>query len=387
MSDTGLNAKPHNAMLLLADGSVFYGYGIGSEGMADGEICFNTAMTGYQEILTDPSYTGQIITFTFPHIGNTGTNSEDIESLHAGANGLVIREPITQASNYRAEEGLNAWLEERGITGICGIDTRALTRKIRLQGAQNVLIVHSGEGKLPSPVSLQDKIAAIPSLNGLELAADVSTHHDYSWNQTRWRWGEGYNEATSTQFHVVAIDFGQKLNILRSLASRGCKVTVVPAKTKAREILALKPDGIFVSNGPGDPAATGQYALRTLRELIDASLPVFGICLGHQLVALALGAHTEKMHQGHRGANHPVKNQLSGMVEITSQNHGFVVTQNSLPEDVEVTHLSLFDGTIEGLRHREKPVFSVQYHPESSPGPHDSQYLFDHFIELMKQHA
>ncbi len=383
---TSLPTK-HNALLLLADGTVFYGYGVGKQGIITGEICFNTAMTGYQEVLTDPSYSGQVVVFTFPHIGNVGVNEEDKESLAHGANGLVVRERITSPSNYRATAHLQEWLEERNITGICGVDTRALTRKIRLHGAQNCLIAYAQDGRLPAQEALMQQLKSVPALNGLELACGVTASSGYEWTQTRWEWNLGYGELSAPRHHVVAIDFGEKLNILRSLAARSCKVSVVPAKTTAKEILALKPDGIFLSNGPGDPAATGLYALRTLRDLIASGVPIFGICLGHQLLALAMGAKTEKMHQGHRGANHPVKNLLTGAVEITSQNHGFVVNQNSIPPEVEITHISLFDGTVEGLRHKEKPVFSVQYHPESSPGPHDSQYLFDRFVEMMERHA
>lgn len=385
MHDSTRLPTKHNAVLLLADGTVFYGYGIGKQGTITGEICFNTAMTGYQEVLTDPSYSGQVVVFTFPHIGNVGVNEEDKESLTYGANGLVVRERITSPSNYRASDHLQVWLEEKDITGICGVDTRALTRKTRLHGAQNCLIAFAQDGILPAQDTLMQQLKAVPSLNGLELACGVTASSSYEWKQTRWEWDKGYGDLSAPKHHVVAIDFGEKLNILRSLASRGCKVSVVPAKTSAKEILALKPDGIFLSNGPGDPAATGLYALRTLRDLIASGVPIFGICLGHQLLALAMGAKTEKMHQGHRGANHPVKNLLTGAVEITSQNHGFVVNQNSIPPEVEITHISLFDGTVEGLRHKDKPVFSVQYHPESSPGPHDSLYLFDRFVEMMER--
>lgn len=387
MSESAPPLPKHNAVLLLADGTVFYGYGIGAQGQAVGEICFNTAMTGYQEVLTDPSYSGQIITFTFPHIGNVGANDEDIESLRCSASGLIVRERPTPASNYRAQDDFNTWLVERGITGICGVDTRAITRHIRLKGAQNCLIAYGDGGKLPALDLLKPVLDAAPALAGRELTCGVTAAQGYEWTQTRWQWGKGYGENTGTQRHVVAIDFGEKLNILRSLAARGCRVSVVPAKTSAKDILALRPDGIFLSNGPGDPAATGMFALRTLRELIASGVPMFGICLGHQLLALAMGAKTEKMHQGHRGANHPVKNLESGAIEITSQNHGFVVSQSSIPPELELTHISLFDGTVEGLKHLEKPIFSVQYHPESSPGPHDSQYLFDRFMEMMERHA
>jgi carbamoyl-phosphate synthase small subunit len=394
-----------NAALLLADGTVFFGMGVGAHGSIAGEVCFNTAMTGYQEVLTDPSYMGQIITFTFPHIGNVGCNDEDIESSPKpvlGACGLILREHITDPSNFRAGDHFNAWLTARGITGICGVDTRALTRHIRDHGAQNAAIVFSASKDLGSGVrdALLKKARAVlenaPDMNGLELAAHATTREHYRWSQKRWALGTGYpvlegssvapngeSRGAKPLFNVVAIDFGEKLNILRCLASAGCQVTVVPGTTPATDILKLAPDGVFLSNGPGDPAATANYAVPTIRALIDANVPVFGICLGHQLLGLALGARTEKMKQGHRGANHPVKDLATGKVEITSQNHGFCVCENQLPDDVEITHRSLFDNSIEGLRHKTKPAFSVQYHPESSPGPHDSHYLFDRFVELM----
>lgn len=390
--------SPHNAMLLLADGTVFYGYGIGATGTISGEICFNTGLTGYQEVLSDPSYAGQVITFTFPHIGNVGANDEDIESLSlsdAGdtsyedkiaARGLVIRENITLPSNFRSEDGLDEWLNERNVTGICGIDTRALTRHIRLNGAQNCTIVYAErEQKIPTADELRTELAQLPSLAGMELAGSVTCKSKYEWSQTKWSLEDGFGSDAKGGYHVVAVDFGAKLNILRSLASVGCKVTVVPAKTTAEDILELSPDGVFLSNGPGDPAATGEYAVPMIKELLAANMPIFGICLGHQMLSIALGAKTEKMHQGHRGANHPVKDNQTGIVEITSQNHGFVVSHGSLPADIEVTHISLFDGTIEGIRSRSKPAFSVQYHPESSPGPHDSAYLFERFMELIDE--
>lgn len=382
MPDTQTIPAPYNAALLLADGAVFYGYGIGAHGSAMGEICFNTGMTGYQEILTDPSYCAQVITFTFPHIGNVGTNDEDVESRDVFAAGLIVREAITAPSNFRSSAGFDEWLKARGVTGISGIDTRALTRHIRRNGAQNVAILYSEERSLDS-AALRAELAARPSLEGMELSKRVSTKETYEWTQTCWQLGRGFGEQSKSKRHVVAIDYGEKYNILRLLAQYDCRVTVVPADTSAKAILALKPDGVFLSNGPGDPAATGEYALPILRELIAASLPIFGICLGHQLLALAVGARTEKMHQGHRGANQPVQDQRSRRVEITSQNHGFVVCHSSLPADAEVTHLSLFDGTIEGFRLKDKPVFAVQYHPESSPGPHDSRYLFQQFMEMM----
>ncbi len=377
----------NNALLLLADGTVFYGQGIGAPGVTVGEICFNTAMTGYQEILTDPSYHGQIITFTFPHIGNVGTNLEDIESVPHGASGLVVRERITAPSNYRNKAHFTDWLKEKRITGIAGIDTRALTRAIRLKGAQNCLIAYFEDATQPELEILKEKLAALPSLEGMELAKKVTSLQNYGWKESRWVHGKGYGKAGNAKFKVVAIDYGEKLNILRCLTEKSCDVTVVPAETSAEDIIALKPDGIFLSNGPGDPAATGVYAVSIIKKLLAANIPIFGICLGHQLLALAMGAKTEKMYQGHRGANHPVKNLKTNKVEITSQNHGFMVTEASLPKDVEITHISLFDGTIEGLRHTAKPAFCVQYHPESSPGPHDSQYLFDEFVTMMESHA
>jgi carbamoyl-phosphate synthase small subunit len=378
-----------NAALLLADGTIFYGVALGAPGPVYGEICFNTAMTGYQEVLTDPSYQGQVITFTFPHIGNVGCNPDDIESHEArvmGACGVVLREPVTEPSNFRAGLPLNIWMEKRGITGICGIDTRALTHYIRTKGAQNVAIVTAEPANLADALEkAKTMLAGHPSLDGMELAQGVTTKESYGWETPRWALSP--QSQLPASYHVVAIDYGEKLNILRSLASVGCKVTVVPAQMPAAEILALKPDGVFLSNGPGDPAATGGYSVAIIRDLIDSGLPVFGICLGHQMLALALGAKTEKMHQGHRGANHPVKNLANGKVEITSQNHGFVVREDSLPENVEVTHRSLFDGSIEGIRLKGKPVFSVQYHPESSPGPHDSYYLFEEFVSMIKIQA
>ena len=387
MTDRTLSAAPYNALLLLADGTVFYGFGLGVAGQTIGEICFNTGMTGYQEVLTDPSYAGQIITFTFPHIGNVGANEEDIEATLPHARGLVVREPITNPSNFRSQHHLQEWLEEHEMTGICGVDTRALTLHIREKGAQNALILHAAPGQaLPSPEELRAELRAHPDLNGMELAESVTTAEPYGWTQTIWRLStNGFGKSGECKQHVVAIDYGEKLNILRLLADYGCKVTVVPAKTPAKDILALNPDGIFLSNGPGDPAATGQYALPILRELLESGVPIFGICLGHQLLALAMGAKTAKMHQGHRGCNHPVKNLLNGKVEITSQNHGFSVTRESVPDDVEITHVSLFDGCVEGLRHKTKPAFCVQYHPESSPGPHDSRYLFEEFVALMER--
>lgn len=391
-------APPFNAALVLADGEVFLGYGLGATGSTQGEVCFNTAMTGYQEILTDPSYTGQIITFTAPHIGNVGCNAEDEESsfekdssnhelriTNHGACGLILREPITAPSNYRSAQHLNDWLIVRGITGISGIDTRALTHHLRNHGAQNgAIFFESREARVESLVEKAKKaLMQAPDMNGLELAAHVTTKESYDWNEGLWSLAGHRPLATGHFPLVIAIDYGVKTNILRHLVSAGCRVTVVPATSSAEDILALKPDGIFLSNGPGDPAATAHYAVPVIRELLATSLPIFGICLGHQLLGLALGAKTEKMAQGHRGANHPVKDLHTGKVEITSQNHGFATSDTNLPEDVEVTHRSLFDGTIQGIRVKGKPIFSVQGHPEASPGPHDSQYLFTRFVGFM----
>ena len=374
------------AALVLADGTVFSGRGLGATGAAEGEICFNTSMTGYQEILTDPSYAGQIITFTFPHIGNVGTNPEDIETATPAARGLILRADISLPSNFRATRHLDDWLKSFGLIGISGVDTRRLTRRLRDLGAANGVIVHDPAGKLDLE-KLKTRAKAIPSMEGLDLARSVSCLQTYEWTEALWTLGRGYGRLEGPKHHVVAVDYGAKRNILRNLAATGCRVTVVPATATAQEILARKPSGVFLSNGPGDPAATGEYAVPTIRSLIDSGIPVFGICLGHQMLALALGARTEKMHHGHRGANHPVKDLETGKVEITSQNHGFMVPVNSLPSGVKPTHISLFDQTLEGLRVEGKPVFSVQYHPEASPGPQDSRYLFDRFVALMDKHA
>ncbi|MBI3453674.1 MAG: glutamine-hydrolyzing carbamoyl-phosphate synthase small subunit [Rhodospirillales bacterium] len=373
-----------NAALVLADGTVFWGRGIGAAGAATGEVCFNTSMTGYQEILTDPSYAGQIITFTFPHIGNVGTNPEDIETVTPPARGLVLRADITEPANFRSTRHLDAWLKSFNLIGLSGVDTRALTRRIRDLGAPNGTICHAPDGQLDIP-ALQAKAAAWPGLEGMDLAIEVTCRQGYDWTETRWTLGKGYGRLERPRFHVVAVDYGAKRNILRCLAATGCKVTVVPATASAEDILRHKPDGVFLANGPGDPAATGVYAVPTVKELLKRDLPIFGICLGHQILALALGGRTEKLDRGHRGANHPVKDLSTGKVEITSQNHGFAVMPESLPPEVEVTHVSLFDGTNEGLRLKSKPVFSVQYHPEASPGPQDSHYLFDRFVALMEK--
>jgi carbamoyl-phosphate synthase small subunit len=374
-------------ILVLADGTVIRGQGLGAEGQAVGEVCFNTAMTGYQEILTDPSYAGQIITFTFPHIGNVGTNEEDIETSNlasaSGVRGAILATDVSLPSNWRARGTLGEWLKRRGIIGLCGIDTRALTVLIREKGLANAVIAHDPAGAFDLP-ALKREAAAWPGLVGMDLAREVSCLQRYEWDETLWNWPEGYGRQTAPKHHVVAVDYGLKRNILRCLASHGCRVTVVPATATAEDILALEPDGIFLSNGPGDPAATGEYAVPEIRKLIEAGKPIFGICLGHQMLALALGAKTQKMHQGHHGANHPVKDFTTGKVEITSMNHGFTVDRDSLPEAVEETHVSLFDGSNCGIALKGAPVFSVQYHPEASPGPQDSHYLFQRFIDMIE---
>ncbi|MCB9948167.1 MAG: glutamine-hydrolyzing carbamoyl-phosphate synthase small subunit [Rhodospirillaceae bacterium] len=367
------------AALVLADGAVMWGRGLGAAGSAVGEVCFNTSMTGYQEILTDPSYAGQIISFTFPHIGNVGANAEDVETTTPSARGLVLRADITEPSNWRASRHLDDWLKANDLVGIAGIDTRRLTRRIRDGGAPSGVVAHHPDGIFDIP-ALRRQAGDWPGLAGMDLAIEVTRRQTEQWDETRWRLGSGYGRLETPQRRVVAIDYGAKRNILRCLASAGCAVTIVPATATAEEILRHDPDGIFLSNGPGDPAATGRYAVPAIRALMATGKPIFGICLGHQMLALALGARTEKMHQGHRGANHPVKDLATGRVEITSQNHGFVVVPDSLPDDVEVTHVSLFDGTNEGLRVKGRPIFSVQYHPEASPGPMDSHYLFDRFV-------
>jgi carbamoyl-phosphate synthase small subunit len=374
------------AALVLGDGQVYWGHGIGAPARTVGEVCFNTSITGYQEILTDPSYAGQIITFTFPHIGNVGTNDEDIETLSPAARGLVLRADITQPSNHRAMSHLDDWLKRVGLPGICGIDTRRLTRGIRDGGAPNGLICHAPDGAFDLP-SLQADASAWPGLEGMDLAAEVSCKQSYGWEETCWSLGLGYGRLENPKYRVVAVDYGIKRNILRCLADLGCEVTVVPAQASGADILRHQPDGVFLSNGPGDPAATGEYAIAAIHEVIDAGIPLFGICLGHQILSLALGAASEKMHMGHRGGNQPVMDLETGKVEITSQNHGFVIRRDSLPQGVVETHRSLFDGSIEGIRVEGKPIFSVQYHPEASPGPQDSHYLFLRFIELMDRHA
>jgi carbamoyl-phosphate synthase small subunit len=375
------------AVLVLGDGSVFWGRGIGAVGSNVGEVCFNTSITGYQEVLTDPSYAGQIITFTFPHVGNVGTNVDDLESNIPAARGLIIRDDITEPSNYRSSQHLNSWLKVNNLIGLAGLDTRRLTRHIRDKGAPNGVICHGPSGNFDIPALLV-QAKAWPGLDGMDLAKGVTCTQTYNWTQTRWTeklqgYGDLENEGRKPDFHVVAVDYGAKRNILRCLADAGCKVTVVPATATSEDILRHKPDGVFLSNGPGDPAATGVYAVPVIKELIATGKPIFGICLGHQLLSLAFGAKTYKLPMGHRGANQPVKDLETGKVEITSQNHGFCVDRASLPSNVVETHKSLFDGIIEGMRATDKPVFSVQYHPEASPGPQDSHYLFHRFTKLM----
>lgn len=382
--------KP-TALLVLDDGTVLEGFGLGATGSAVGEVCFNTAMTGYEEILTDPSYAGQIITFTFPHIGNVGTNDEDIEALSLaatpGARGIILRADITDASNYRALRHLDSWLKTRGIVGLAGIDTRALTSLIRSKGMPNAVIAHSPSGAFDLD-ALKKEAQEWPGLVGMDLVPMVTSGQRFVWDETPWQWGkplgEGFGRQDRTEFNVVAIDYGIKRNILRLLAGVGCKVTVVPATTSAEDILAMKPDGVFLSNGPGDPAATGEYAVPVIKKVIESGTPTFGICLGHQMLGLAVGGKTVKMHQGHHGANHPVKDLTTGKVEITSMNHGFAVDKATLPKDVVQTHVSLFDDSNCGIALKDKPVFSVQYHPEASPGPRDSHYLFRRFTDMMR---
>jgi carbamoyl-phosphate synthase small subunit len=388
MTDSAQNraARPAwaTAALALADGSVFWGLGVGAVGEAVGEVCFNTSMTGYQEILTDPSYAGQIITFTFPHIGNVGANDEDLEATTPAARGLVLRCDVTEPSNWRARKHLDQWLKSYGLVGVSGVDTRRLTRRIRDRGAPNGVVAHSPDGRFDVE-ALVAKARAWPGLEGMDLAIEVSCRQSYRWSETRWALDSGYGRLAEPKRRVVAVDYGIKRNILRSLASLGCDVTVVPATASAEDILRHEPDGVFLSNGPGDPAATAEYAAPALLGVLEKGVPTFGICLGHQILALALGGKTEKLHMGHRGANQPVKDLETGKVEITSQNHGFVVKPETLPAGVKVTHASLFDGSVEGLRIEGKPVFSVQHHPEASPGPQDANHLFQRFVAMIDE--
>ena len=376
------------AVLVLADGTVIEGMGIGATGEASGEVCFNTAMTGYEEILTDPSYAGQIVTFTFPHIGNVGVNDEDIETVNmaaaSGVRGVVLAEAITPPSSWRASRDFDEWLVARGIIGICGVDTRALTAWIREKGMPNAMIAHHRQGVFDI-AALRKKAAGLPSMTGLDLVPFVASFQRHSWDETEWVWPRGHGRQREARYRVVAIDYGVKRNILRLLAARGCEVTVVPPTMKAEELLALRPDGVFLANGPGDPAATGEYAVAVIRKLLDERVPTFGICLGHQIMALALGGKTLKMSQGHHGANHPVQETATGKVEIVSMNHGFAVDAASLPANAVATHVSLFDGSNCGLMLTDRPAFSVQHHPEASPGPRDSHYLFDRFVALMEE--
>lgn len=387
MADAKPSTAPEGAtgVLVLSDGSVLWGRGFGAEGAAVGEVCFNTAMTGYQEVMTDPSYAGQIVAFTFPHIGNVGTNHDDIEATNPHALGCVVREDVTAPSNFRSIQRFDEWLKGNGRIGLAGVDTRALTRRIRIEGAPNAVIAHNAAGRFDIDALLA-QARGWPGLEGMDLAKDVSTLQSYQWRDGLWSLGSGYaaDEATDDRPHVVAIDYGLKRNILRNLVAAGARVTVVPATATTLEVMAHRPDGVFLSNGPGDPAATGGYAVPVIRDLLERDMPIFGICLGHQLLGLAVGAKTSKMHQGHRGANHPVKRIADGAVEITSMNHGFAVEAKTLPKNAKATHVSLFDGSNAGFELTDKKAFSVQYHPEASPGPQDSHYLFEKFVGMIK---
>jgi carbamoyl-phosphate synthase small subunit len=390
MADASPSPAPKGAtgVLVLAGGGILWGRGFGAEGEAVGELCFNTAMTGYQEVMTDPSYACQIVTFTFPHIGNVGANWDDVEADNPWALGCVVREAVTSPSNFRAVQGFAEWMRANGRIGLAGIDTRALTRRIRLEGAPNAVIAHSARGEFDIDALLA-KARAWPGLEGMDLAKEASCRQMFRWSGGRWTLGAGYGEHEEDQSrpHVVAIDYGSKRNIFRNLADAGARVTVLPATASYDEVMAHSPDGIFLSNGPGDPAATGDYAVPVIRQLLETGKPLFGICLGHQLLGLAVGARTSKMHQGHRGANHPVKRLADGRVEITSMNHGFAVEADSLPENARSTHVSLFDGSLCGLELTDRPAFSVQYHPEASPGPQDSDYLFEKFVKQLEREA
>jgi carbamoyl-phosphate synthase small subunit len=373
------------AVLVLADGAVFWGRGFGAHGAgAVGEVCFSTGMTGYQETLTDPSFAGQIITFTFPHIGNVGANPEDLEAASVAARGLVVKQDVTEPANWRATQGLDSWLRAQGVPGIAGVDTRALTLRIRDGGAPSGVLCHPADGRF-DVAALVARAAAWPGLEGMDLAGEVSCTQSYAWDETRWAWPGGFGRQDAPRRHVVAVDYGAKRNILRCLAAAGCRVTVVPAASSVEDILRHRPDGVFLSNGPGDPAATATYAVPAIRGVLAARVPVFGICLGHQLLALALGGRTYKLDRGHRGANQPVQELATGRVEITSQNHGFAVDGDSLPDGVRGTHRSLFDGSNEGLACDDGSAFSVQYHPEASPGPSDAGHLFGRFVGMMER--
>ena len=381
------NSHISTGILVLENKRIFRGIGIGFQGEATGEVCFNTSLTGYQEIISDPSYAGQIINFTFPHIGNVGTNKEDFESDKIWTKGVIFNSEITSPSNYRSFQHLDAWLKKNKIVGITGLDTRSLTNFIRDKGAPKGTIAYSKKSKF-NITKLTNATNKWSGLKNLDLAEKVTTQKNYTWKGLKtWRKEYGYRKNNQNSFHVVAIDYGIKKNILRYFSDFKCKVTVVSCKTSAENILALKPNGVFLSNGPGDPAATGKYAIQIIQSLIQNKMPLFGICLGHQILALALGGKTKKMKLGHRGANHPVKNLINDNVEITSQNHGFEVVKENLPKKIQITHKSLFDNSIEGIKLRDKPVFSVQYHPESNPGPQDSVYLFQEFINNMKKNA
>ncbi len=388
MNTPAWSKQTSTAVIVLADGTIIEGKGCGATGVVQAEICFNTAITGYQEILTDPSYAGQVVTFTFPHIGNVGANDEDQEMLEAGksdgAVGAVFKADITNPSNYRSAQHLDDWLKARGIIAMSGIDTRALTNLIREKGLANCVVAHNDKGEFDFN-ELKKKAKEWSGLEGLDLAKTVGHGQDKPWSEKPWVWNEGYSNTSEAKYHIVAMDFGVKRNILRLLADLGCKVTILPATATAEEVLSHKPDGVFISNGPGDPAATGEYSVKAIQDILKTNIPVFGICLGHQMLALALGAKTKKMHQGHHGANHPVKDHTTNKVEIVSMNHGFAVDADTFPEGVKETHVSLFDGSNCGLAVEGKPVFSVQHHPEASPGPQDSRYLFKRFLNLIKE--
>ena len=389
MADVRLLHAPQpegaTGVAVFADGRTIWGQGFGAEGEAVGELCFNTAMTGYQEVMTDPSYAKQVIAFTFPHIGNVGANDEDIEAVEAHALGCLVREVVTEPSNYRANQGFADWMTKRNRIGICGLDTRALTRLVRTEGPPTIAIAHRQDGQFDLE-RLRTMAAEWPGLEGMDLAMEVSRLQVERWTGGKWSWGQGYELGGDDleRPHVVAVDFGSKRNIFRNLCEAGARVTIVPASASFEEIMAHEPDGFFLSNGPGDPAATGEYAIPVIRQMLETQKPLFGICLGHQLLALAVGGRTSKMFQGHRGANHPVKRLADGQVEITSMNHGFAVERDGLPDNVRETHVSLFDGSNCGIELADRPVFSVQYHPEASPGPQDSYYLFEKFVGAMK---